>query len=63
GPPGDESRLRVALAAGEANGRGRHTFSGQCSVPWTGKSNLRVRVYPAHRLLTHPHETGLMKWL
>ncbi|MGH8494911.1 MAG: alpha-glucan family phosphorylase, partial [Gammaproteobacteria bacterium] len=42
GPPGDESRLRVALAAGEANGRGRHTFSGQCSVPWTGKSNLRV---------------------
>jgi hypothetical protein len=22
-----------------------------------------VRVFPAHELLTHPYETGLMKWM
>ncbi|MBA3562845.1 MAG: alpha-glucan family phosphorylase [Gammaproteobacteria bacterium] len=60
----DNGRSRICLATIDgADGQGKYTYSGQCSVPWTGKSSLRVRVYPAHRLLTHPHETGLMKWL
>ncbi|MDQ8021376.1 MAG: alpha-glucan family phosphorylase [Moraxellaceae bacterium] len=28
-----------------------------------GKLEMRVRIYPHHELLSHPMETGLMKWL
>jgi starch phosphorylase len=57
-------RLTVPLeAVTEAAASGRHAFSAQCRVPWSGKSTLQARIYPRHRLLTHPHETGLMKWL
>jgi starch phosphorylase len=28
-----------------------------------GRLLYRVRVYPHHELLTHPFETGLMRWL
>ncbi|CAN5212024.1 glycosyltransferase family 1 protein [soil metagenome] len=63
-PSAGDGRSRSCLAAAEGiDANGRHRFNGDCSVPWTGRSSLRVRVYPMHERLTHPHETGLMKWL
>ena len=28
-----------------------------------GRLDYHIRVYPNNKLLTHPHETGLMTWL
>ncbi|HUO82849.1 MAG TPA: alpha-glucan family phosphorylase [Gammaproteobacteria bacterium] len=64
GPAPIAERLTVALmAAGAAAAPGRHAFAAQCALPWCGRSTLQARIFPRHTLLTHPHETGLMKWL
>ncbi len=31
--------------------------------PWCGGLRYSIRALPQHRHLTHPHETGLMRWL
>ncbi len=43
--------------------RGEHIFSLDLTPDLCGKLEYRVRAYPWHELLTHPHETGLMIWL
>ena len=42
---------------------GEHLFSLKCAPELCGKLSYRVRVSPAHPLLTHPHELGLVTWL
>lgn len=42
---------------------GEHLFSLKCAPDLCGKLSYRVRVSPAHPLLTHPHELGLVAWL
>jgi starch phosphorylase len=57
-PPGRES-LRFT---GETSPQG-HIFTLDATPPWTGQLQLNIRVLPKHELLSHPNETGLMKWL
>lgn len=40
-----------------------HIFELILRPEFCGKLIYRVRIYPRHKNLTHPHETGLMKWL
>jgi starch phosphorylase len=40
-----------------------HVFALDATPPWSGQLALRIRVMPQHELLSHPHETGLLKWL
>ncbi len=38
-------------------------FTLELRPEWCGRLTYRVRAFPLHRGLTHPHETGLMVWL
>ena len=40
-----------------------HVFALDATPPWSGQLALRIRAMPQHELLSHPHETGLLKWL
>jgi starch phosphorylase len=42
---------------------GSRRFALALRPEWCGRLGFRVRVFPYHPLLAHPHETGLMKWL
>jgi len=39
------------------------SFSATFVPPMPGKQHYVVRIYPYHRLLCHPYQLGLMKWL
>lgn len=52
--------LTPAAAMG-ADGRWHYTLD--LAPRLCGKIDYRIRAYPAHPLLTHPFETGLMLWL
>ena len=47
---------------GETSPQG-HVFALDATPPWSGQLQLSMRVLPKHELLSHPNETGLMKWL
>ncbi len=38
-------------------------YSLKLQPEWCGRLTYRIRAFPLHRGLTHPHETGLMVWL
>ncbi len=40
-----------------------HLFALDLAPDLCGRLDYKIRVYPAHELLTHPLEMGLMKWL
>lgn len=40
-----------------------HLFQLDLEPDMCGRLDYRIRIYPANKLLTHPHETGLMTWL
>jgi glycogen phosphorylase len=42
---------------------GQHHFVLQLTPELCGKLLYRIRVYPCHKLLTHPLEMGMMVWL
>jgi starch phosphorylase len=42
---------------------GEHLFSRELTPDQCGKMEYRVRVFPTHKLLTHPFEMGMMLWL
>jgi starch phosphorylase len=42
---------------------GEHHFRVDLKPGLAGRLDYRVRVYPRHELLTHPHELGLSSWL
>lgn len=42
---------------------GEYLFSLNFQPEWCGCLSYRVRLYPAHALLAHTHEMGLMTWL
>jgi starch phosphorylase len=46
-----------------ADKNGVHVFALDLTPELCGKLNYRIRVFPWHELLTHPHEMGLMQWL
>ncbi len=44
-----------------ATGECRYTL--ELQPEWCGRLTYRIRAFPLHKALTHPHETGLMVWL
>jgi starch phosphorylase len=48
--------------AGTADG-GECRYRLELSPPWCGALRYEIRGLPQHRCLTHPYETGLMRWL
>jgi starch phosphorylase len=40
-----------------------HIFVLDVEPNMCGRLDYHIRVYPNNKLLTHPHETGLMTWL
>ncbi|MBI2313232.1 MAG: alpha-glucan family phosphorylase [Betaproteobacteria bacterium] len=48
---------------GTVNPAGEHIFALDLKPELCGKVEYRIRVYPAHELLTHPLEMGMMIWL
>ena len=67
--------LRPSKAETKASGRfrfeftkiesstGEHCFALELAPSLCGQLDYKMRVYPAHSLLTHPLEMGLMVWL
>jgi len=54
--------VRLEPLDGEGDG-GMHRYRVALVPEWCGRVSCRVRMYPHHRQLTHPLETGLMVWL
>jgi starch phosphorylase len=42
---------------------GEHRFRIDLKPALAGRLDYRVRIYPRHELMTHPHELGLATWL
>jgi len=47
----------------EKQEKGNHIFSLQLKPSNSGLNHYRVRMYPYHKLLSHPFETGCLIWL
>jgi starch phosphorylase len=58
----DKELKSVAFEPAGAQGQ-EHIFILRLAPDLCGKLLYRIRVYPRHELLTHPFETGLMRWL
>jgi starch phosphorylase len=60
---GRGERRRFPLApTGRVNDAGEHRYRIELVPELCGHLTWRVRAYPWHRDLTHPQETGLMRW-
>jgi starch phosphorylase len=51
------------LATGGITENGEVVFQTNFAPPLSGLQYYTIRIYPYHRLLSHPFELGLMKWL
>jgi starch phosphorylase len=49
--------------AGEVAANGECRYDLELNPPWCGALRYEVRALPQHPCLTHPYETGLMRWL
>lgn len=57
-------RLRELFSFnGEMDSDGSHVFEVRFTPPWCGQLSYSIRIVPAHPLITHPYEMGLMKWV
>jgi starch phosphorylase len=54
---------RMRLAPQAPLGGGEHLYALEFAPEPSGRVEYRLRAYPAHELLAHPFETGLMTWL
>jgi starch phosphorylase len=61
--PADAAAPAHFQFTGETDAAGAHVFAIDCAPPWCGRLSCQVRIVPAHPLLTHPYEMGMMKWL
>ena len=59
---GGERRQYPLVPTGGMNEAGEHRYRIELAPELCGHLGYRVRAYPCHRDLTHPHETGLMRW-
>ncbi len=57
-----EHRVLAFTADGTRTESGEHRFVLQLEPDLCGRLDYRIRMYPAHELLTHPFELGLMLW-
>ncbi len=59
-----DRRVRHKFAFdGTMTDSGEHRFVLEVQPELCGRLNYRIRCYPAHELLTHPFELGLMTWV
>ena len=56
------SHTHELAASGDARD-GEHRFHIDLKPALAGRLDYRIRIYPRHELLTHPHELGLATWL
>jgi len=54
---------RLPLKPVEGGKRGESVFELDAEIADCGLHYYKVRIFPSHRLLTHPFETGCMVWL
>jgi hypothetical protein len=62
GQPDDAWRAALR-ASGEIDSDGSTVYVLQASPPTSGQFAFEIRIYPAHELLAHPLELGLLKRL
>jgi starch phosphorylase len=60
---GHETVFVAALRPAGAGGEGEQAYRLELEPPWCGRLRYEVRALPQHAGLTHPYETGLMRWL
>jgi starch phosphorylase len=65
---GNGSKIRGAVreffhCVAQLDSDGSHEFAIDCAPPWCGQMSAQIRIVPHHKLLTHPYEMGMMKWL
>ncbi len=60
---GDETVFVAQLKPAAAGAGGECTYRLELSAPWCGALHYEIRAVPQHQYLTHPYETGLMRWL
>ena len=63
GEPTSARARRYVLRHERPLENGEHLFSRELTPDQCGKMEYRVRVFPTHRLLTHPFEMGMTLWL
>ncbi|HSU44606.1 MAG TPA: 1,4-alpha-glucan branching enzyme, partial [Casimicrobiaceae bacterium] len=57
----DETGIWEGSARGVTRGAA-YKYRIELAPELCGHLSYRLRAYPCHRELTHPHETGLMRW-
>jgi len=50
-------------ATGAMTGEGENIFILEVKPELCGKLEYFIRAYPHHKMLTHPFEMGMMRWL
>jgi len=60
---GHEIAIELFAPSGPPAADGTQLYSIECTPPWCGRLSAEVRAVPAHPLLSHPYELGLMHWL
>jgi starch phosphorylase len=58
----DRRHVYPFVADGTRTEAGEHRFVLELEPELCGRLGYRIRAYPAHELLTHPFELGLMLW-
>jgi starch phosphorylase len=58
---GERRQYPLAPVDGRTD-RGEHRYRVELAPELCGHLTYRLRAYPSHPDLTHPHETGLMRW-
>ena len=60
---GEETVFVAQLKPAGAGAGGECSYRLDLAPPWCGGLRYEIRAVPQHRSLTHPYETGLMRWL
>lgn len=64
--PGQEFKLEVnphTTPLGPGDQGASQRFGLELQPRWCGRLVYRIRAFPYHPLLAHPHEMGAMVWL
>jgi starch phosphorylase len=63
GPEDFSVRDHIQFTPSGINNEGESLFELDLAPPFSGLQFYKIRIYPSHRLLCHPFETGRMIWL
>jgi starch phosphorylase len=60
---GNETVFVAGLQPAPGEDGGERSYAIDLEPPWCGLLRYEIRALPRHPSLTHPYETGLMRWL